>query len=148
YARLFAAIARTRSSAAEAPLMERRSIVEAPARRSFAGAHDRCDRSRGRSQRPVTGLMGSPRADLIVCIHTATGLWRASQTIGDASGGCSDDTAMLRGVLFDLDGVLIDSLPSIHASLCHALAAVGRPTIDRARARPLIGPPLIESARA
>lgn len=92
--------------------------------------------------------MGSPRAGLIVCIHTATGLWRASQTIGDASGGCSDDTAMIRGVLFDLDGVLIDSLPSIHASLCHALAAVGRPTIDRARARPLIGPPLIESARA
>lgn len=55
---------------------------------------------------------------------------------------------MLRGVLFDLDGVIIDSLPSIHASFTHALEALGRPPIAEAEVRPLIGPPLVESARA
>ena len=55
---------------------------------------------------------------------------------------------MLATILFDLDGVLIDSLASIHAALNHALAALGRPTIDAAAARPLIGPPLHASARS
>ncbi|MEZ4448711.1 MAG: HAD hydrolase-like protein [Nannocystaceae bacterium] len=55
---------------------------------------------------------------------------------------------MIRGLLFDLDGVIIDSLPSIHASLSHALVTLGYPAIDRDAARPFIGPPLVESARA
>ncbi|MCB9568364.1 MAG: HAD hydrolase-like protein [Myxococcales bacterium] len=53
---------------------------------------------------------------------------------------------MLRAVLFDLDGVLIDSLTSIQASMNHALAELGRPTITREEARPLVGPPLARSA--
>lgn len=54
----------------------------------------------------------------------------------------------VRGLLFDLDGVLIDSLASIHACFNHALRRLGRPTIELAAARPLVGPPLAESARA
>jgi phosphoglycolate phosphatase len=52
----------------------------------------------------------------------------------------------LRGLLFDLDGVLIDSLPSITACMNHALAQLGRPALDPAMIRPLIGPPLEDSA--
>ncbi len=52
----------------------------------------------------------------------------------------------LRGVLFDLDGVLIDSLPSIAACMNHALAQLGRPPLDPVLVRPLIGPPLEDSA--
>jgi phosphoglycolate phosphatase len=52
----------------------------------------------------------------------------------------------LRALLFDLDGVLIDSLPSITACMNHALASLGRPPIDASMARPLIGPPLEDSA--
>lgn len=54
----------------------------------------------------------------------------------------------LRGVLFDLDGVLIDSLRSIGASFNHTLAAMGRPTVSVASLRPRIGPPLEESVAA
>ena len=49
-------------------------------------------------------------------------------------------------LLFDLDGVLIDSLPPIAASLRHALDAMGRPSMTDEEARGLIGPPLEDSA--
>lgn len=52
----------------------------------------------------------------------------------------------LRGLLFDLDGVLIDSLPSISACMNHALVGLGRPPLSDAMVRPLIGPPLEDSA--
>ncbi len=52
----------------------------------------------------------------------------------------------LRGLLFDLDGVLIDSLPSILACMNHALERVGRAPVEAAQVRPLIGPPLEVSA--
>ncbi|WAS94363.1 HAD hydrolase-like protein [Nannocystis punicea] len=55
---------------------------------------------------------------------------------------------MLRGVLFDLDGVLVDSLASIGACFNHALQALGRPPLPAASLRPLIGPPLEESAQS
>lgn len=51
----------------------------------------------------------------------------------------------LRGLLFDLDGVLIDSLPSIAACMNHALEAMGRPPLALDRVRPLVGPPLEDS---
>ena len=52
----------------------------------------------------------------------------------------------LRGILFDLDGVLIDSLPSLPACFNHALAQFDRPLLTEASVRPLIGPPLEDSA--
>ena len=52
----------------------------------------------------------------------------------------------LRGILFDLDGVLIDSLGSIVACMNYALERHGRPAVTVAQCRPLIGPPLEESA--
>ncbi len=52
----------------------------------------------------------------------------------------------LRGLLFDLDGVLIDSLPSIGACMNHALEQLGRPALALQMIRPLIGPPLEDSA--
>ncbi|MCY0988909.1 HAD hydrolase-like protein [Nannocystis sp. ILAH1] len=55
---------------------------------------------------------------------------------------------MLRGVLFDLDGVLVDSLASIGACFNHALQTLGRPPLPLASLRPLIGPPLEESAQS
>lgn len=55
---------------------------------------------------------------------------------------------VLRGVLFDLDGVLVDSLASIAACFNHALQAIGRPPLPLASLRPLIGPPLEESAQS
>lgn len=55
---------------------------------------------------------------------------------------------MLRGVLFDLDGVLIDSLGSIGACLNFALQAVGHPPQELASLRQRIGPPIEESAAA
>src|SRR5690606_10545430 len=55
---------------------------------------------------------------------------------------------MLRGVLFDLDGVLIDSLSSIGASLNFALAELGRPPQPLASLRRRIGPPIEETAAA
>ena len=55
---------------------------------------------------------------------------------------------MLRALLFDLDGVLIDSLASIRASMNYALARLDRPLLSREAARPLVGPPLAESVPA
>ncbi len=54
----------------------------------------------------------------------------------------------IRGLLFDLDGVLIDSLPSIHTCMNHALRSLGHLAVDRETVRPLIGPPLHHSAGA
>ena len=47
---------------------------------------------------------------------------------------------MLRAVLFDLDGVLIDSVTSITNSMNHALAAMGRPQRTRAELKRFVGP--------
>ncbi|MEO0604279.1 MAG: HAD hydrolase-like protein [Myxococcota bacterium] len=54
--------------------------------------------------------------------------------------------ADLSTVLFDLDGVLVDSVPPIRASMNHALVSLGRKTRSEADIRPLIGPPLERSA--
>lgn len=51
-----------------------------------------------------------------------------------------------RGLLFDLDGVLINSLPSIHACMNHALKKLGYTQVSPAAIRPMIGPPLHRSA--
>lgn len=52
----------------------------------------------------------------------------------------------VRGVVFDLDGVLIDSLPSIAACLNHAAARLGRAEVSLAEVRPMVGPPIEETA--
>lgn len=52
----------------------------------------------------------------------------------------------VRGLVFDLDGVLVDSLPSIAACLNEALRRLGRPAIGLAEVRPKIGPPIEETA--
>ena len=44
-----------------------------------------------------------------------------------------------RLVIFDLDGTLVDTAPDLCASLNHALAAVGRPGVDAATVRHLVG---------
>ena len=49
-------------------------------------------------------------------------------------------------VLFDLDGVLIDSVASIGASMTHALEALGRPPRPPEEMRRFVGPQLEESA--
>lgn len=54
--------------------------------------------------------------------------------------------AELRVLLFDLDGVLIDSVPAIGTAMGQALAEMGRPPLTVEAVRPLIGPPLEESA--
>jgi phosphoglycolate phosphatase len=50
-----------------------------------------------------------------------------------------------RVVLFDLDGTLSDSAPGILASLRHALAVHGVPSLDPLTERALLGPPFYES---
>jgi phosphoglycolate phosphatase len=55
-------------------------------------------------------------------------------------------TMALRGLLFDMDGVLIDSLPSILACMNHTLVRLGRAPVGAEQVRPLIGPPLEVSA--
>ena len=47
--------------------------------------------------------------------------------------------------LFDLDGTLIDSAPGIHASINHALTALGLAPLPVAQLPQWIGPPLRES---
>jgi phosphoglycolate phosphatase len=51
-------------------------------------------------------------------------------------------------VLFDLDGVLIESRVAITGCINHALNAVGAPTREPAELAPWIGPPLIEAFAA
>jgi phosphoglycolate phosphatase len=53
---------------------------------------------------------------------------------------------MLGAVIFDLDGVLIDSLASVRASMNHALGRLGRPLLVGDEARAYIGPPLAQTA--
>ncbi|RKH36399.1 HAD family hydrolase [Corallococcus sicarius] len=47
-----------------------------------------------------------------------------------------------RGILFDLDGTLVDSLPDIIASFLHGFAHLGLPVPPIAEVRALIGQPL------
>ena len=49
-------------------------------------------------------------------------------------------------LFFDLDGVLVDSVPPVQASMNHALVAMGHAPREAAQIRPLVGPPLEESA--
>src|SRR5687767_858178 len=49
---------------------------------------------------------------------------------------------MLRAVLFDLDGVLVDSLDSIAGSMNHALVSMGRPAHPHGALRRFVGPPI------
>ena len=46
-------------------------------------------------------------------------------------------------VVFDLDGVLVDSEPAIRASIDAALVTVGEPAVTDEEARSVIGPPLL-----
>ena len=49
------------------------------------------------------------------------------------------DAARFDAVVFDLDGTLVDTAPDLHAHLNETLAAFGRPELDLAEVRPLIG---------
>lgn len=46
---------------------------------------------------------------------------------------------MARLAVFDLDGTLVDSVDDLHASVTHALAAVGLPPRSRAEVRSFVG---------
>lgn len=46
---------------------------------------------------------------------------------------------MIRGLIFDLDGTLVDSLPGIAAALNHALAEVGLPTYSEETVATFVG---------
>jgi phosphoglycolate phosphatase len=52
-----------------------------------------------------------------------------------------------RALLFDLDGCLVDSLPSIARCWAETLGAVGRPAPSEAEVRPFVGPPADTIAR-
>lgn len=45
----------------------------------------------------------------------------------------------LETVAFDLDGTLVDTAPDLTAALNHALAALGRPAVDPASVRAMVG---------
>ncbi|HET6374272.1 MAG TPA: HAD hydrolase-like protein, partial [Candidatus Polarisedimenticolia bacterium] len=49
------------------------------------------------------------------------------------------DARGIRGIVFDLDGTLIDSYGAITESLNAALAALGFPTLAESRVRGLVG---------
>ena len=49
------------------------------------------------------------------------------------------DAASFDAVVFDLDGTLVDTAPDLHAHLNETLVAFGRPELDLAEVRPLIG---------
>lgn len=49
------------------------------------------------------------------------------------------NSALPRLVIFDLDGTLVDTAPDLCAALNHALASVGRPPVDAATVRHLVG---------
>ena len=46
-------------------------------------------------------------------------------------------------VVFDLDGVIVDSGPAIRASLDAALMSIGESSVDDTELRSIIGPPLL-----
>ncbi len=50
----------------------------------------------------------------------------------------------VRCIIFDLDGVILDSEPSIRQSLDVAFAAIGQTTVTDQEIRLIIGPPLLE----
>ena len=52
-----------------------------------------------------------------------------------------------RALLFDLDGCLVDSLPSIARCWAETLGAVGRPAPSVEQVRPFVGPPADTIAR-
>lgn len=54
---------------------------------------------------------------------------------------------MVRTLLFDMDGTLIDSVKGVYRSLNHALAATGLPPLPRSEAKKYLGPPLDYSLR-
>ena len=49
------------------------------------------------------------------------------------------NSALPKLVIFDLDGTLVDTAPDLCAALNHALASVGRPPVDPATVRHLVG---------
>ena len=49
------------------------------------------------------------------------------------------DLSGIRGIVFDLDGTLIDSYEAIAQSLNHALAGLGRPALPVERIRTMVG---------
>lgn len=53
----------------------------------------------------------------------------------------------MRPILFDLDGTIVESGPSIMASIRYALAEIDGPELDEAALRSFIGPPLRVSFR-
>jgi phosphoglycolate phosphatase len=50
----------------------------------------------------------------------------------------------VKNLIFDLDGTLVDSRQTIHASLNHALGALGHDTVDFDRTSGFIGAPLLD----
>ncbi len=54
----------------------------------------------------------------------------------------------VRLVLFDLDGTLVDSSPTIHASLRVAAAEMGLPAPTHEQLTAMVGPPLVEGFEA
>lgn len=46
-----------------------------------------------------------------------------------------------RGVIFDLDGTLLDTSEGVFASVRHTVEALGKPALDEATLRTFIGPP-------
>lgn len=53
----------------------------------------------------------------------------------------------LSGVLFDLDGTLVDSAPGITACLAETIAAFGGDPVTASELRHLVGPPVADSIR-
>ena len=47
-----------------------------------------------------------------------------------------------RGVIFDLDGPLLDTSEGVFASVRHTVEALGKPALDEATLRTFIGPPV------
>ena len=47
-----------------------------------------------------------------------------------------------RGVIFDLDGTLLDTSEGVFASVRHTVEALGKPALDEATLRTFIGPPV------
>lgn len=50
-----------------------------------------------------------------------------------------------RGVIFDLDGTLLDTSEGVFSSVRHTVASLGKPALDEATLRTFIGPPVKHS---
>src|SRR6185295_2578999 len=57
----------------------------------------------------------------------------------DARPLMNPDLSGIRGIVFDLDGTLIDSYEAIAQSLNHALGGLGRPALPVERIRTMVG---------